>query len=255
MPVPSRPTILNLPRCPAVLPPVPSTDALDPVAYHEALAADWDRRYQRGSFARRACFFARKILPLLPPAGHWLDAGCGTGTFSRMLAADNRTVLGVDASVAMVEEGRRLAEPLGGRAAFEPVATVESLPFPDASFDGVICLSVLEYLAKPQAALDELARVLRPGGVVVVSVPHRHSAVRALQRAMAAFRQPRQAGGVAYLALSRFSVAPTAFADMAADAGLTVSARLGFDPVVPGAMQVLVAPSLLYFVCRKASVA
>lgn len=228
---------------------------MDPVTYHSALAAGWDRRYLRGGFARRADFFVRKILPLLPPGGHWLDAGCGSGTFTRMLAQENRTVLGVDASIAMVEEGRRLAEPLGGRAAFEPVATVERLPFPDASFDGVICLSVLEYLAQPQAALNDLARVLRPGGVLVVSVPHRRSALRAIQRAVAAFRRPRQTGGVAYLALSQFAVAPSGFAGMAAAAGLTVSAQLGFDPVMPGAVQILLAPSLLYFVCRKASVA
>ena len=227
---------------------------LDPVAYHSALAAGWDRRYLRGGFARRAGFFARRILPLLPPEGHWLDAGCGTGTFTRMLAEDNRTVLGIDAAGAMVDEGRRLAAPLGDRTRFEPVATVEALPFPDASFDGAICLSVLEYLAQPQAALNELARVVRPGGVLVVSVPHRHSAVRAIQRGLAAVRPPRQTGGGAYLALSRFSVAPSDFARMAAAAGVTVAARLGFDPVMPAAMQVLAPPSLLYFVCRRCSI-
>jgi 2-polyprenyl-6-hydroxyphenyl methylase/3-demethylubiquinone-9 3-methyltransferase len=62
--------------------------------------------------------------------------------------------------------------------AFEVVPTVETLPFPDQSFDGVLCLSVLEYVDDPERCLSEFTRIIKPGGVLLVSVPNRFSLLR-----------------------------------------------------------------------------
>lgn len=51
------------------------------------------------------------------------------------------------------------------------VGSVESIPFPDNSFDSIVCTQVLEHVAHPEVAMSELNRVLRPGGVLLLTVP------------------------------------------------------------------------------------
>src|SRR5687768_4920689 len=85
-------------------------DSSNSATYHDRLAATWDARYLKGSFARRAAFFASEILPELPRDGCWLDAGCGSGFFARMLASGGRTVIGVDASSEMVAAAKQNTE-------------------------------------------------------------------------------------------------------------------------------------------------
>ena len=115
--------------------------------------------------------------------GSWLDAGCGTGTLSRLLAERGCRVLGVDAAMEMVEAAGQLAR--GGdrsiQLKFEQVETIARLPVVSNSCDGVRCSSVLEYVSDVEACLKEFARVLRPGGLLLVSVPNRHSMVRLTQ--------------------------------------------------------------------------
>src|SRR5208283_2970674 len=117
--------------------------------------------------------------------GSWLDAGCGTGTLSRLLAERGCRVLGVDAAMEMVEAAGQLAQG-GDRSAqlkFERVETIAQLPLVSHSCDGVLCSSVLEYVSDVDVCLKEFARVLRPGGLLLVSVPNRYSMVRLTQTA------------------------------------------------------------------------
>jgi SAM-dependent methyltransferase len=103
----------------------------------------------------------------LPRAGHGgslLDVGCGTGHWMKALADRGYIVSGVDASPAMLVHARTL----NPHARVEQ-ADVNSLPFEDATFDYVLSVEVLRYLADPQPAIRELARVLKPGGVALVT--------------------------------------------------------------------------------------
>jgi SAM-dependent methyltransferase len=96
-----------------------------------------------------------------------LDVGMGGGRLCAALAEHGWEASGVDPSEAMVELARsRLpgAKLMVGRA--------ESLPFPDGGFDAVAALGSLEYAADLEAALREIARVLRPGGRAVLSWPN-----------------------------------------------------------------------------------
>ncbi|GAB6157067.1 class I SAM-dependent methyltransferase [Desulfotomaculum varum] len=103
------------------------------------------------------------IQPYLQPAMKILDAGCGAGgNMEYMLKYGS--VVGVDIAPEMVQHCRKM-----GLSAF--CESITALPFTDHSFDLVICLDVLEHLADERAALAELSRVVRPGGVVVISVP------------------------------------------------------------------------------------
>jgi 2-polyprenyl-6-hydroxyphenyl methylase/3-demethylubiquinone-9 3-methyltransferase len=225
------------------------------VAYHDEIARGWDNRYRRGAFARRAAFFQDRILPQLPREGIWLDVGCGSGYFSRIMARHGLPVIGYDASLAMLESARRAAEAenLSGRIDFQFVPTVERISLPDASVDGCLCLNVLEYLDKPFDCLDEMVRVLRPGGVLVLSVPHTHSPVRAMQVIRNAMKGARSQSGSGYVALSRFTATGPRLRSRLKKRGMNVLMMTGFDGFIPEALLSILPPSLLFAVARKAS--
>jgi SAM-dependent methyltransferase len=169
--------------------------AKDAVAYHRELAVGWEQRYRKPAFKARL----RAVQECL--AGHnlngqdWLDAGCGSGTMARYLLEAGANVLGVDAAEEMITLARELAsqnvwgedaatknvakhnEPIR-HLRFEHIATIAHLPLADDSLDGILCSSVLEYVPDPAACLAEFARVLRPGGLLVISVANRNSIVR-----------------------------------------------------------------------------
>ncbi|MGD0232120.1 MAG: DVU_1556 family methyltransferase [Syntrophorhabdales bacterium] len=93
-----------------------------------------------------------------------LDAGCGTGATCRRLRDDHgMAVCGVDISQSLL--GGAHAQDSSLRLAR---ASLESLPFPGATFDGILCECVLSHTAAARA-LEELARVLKPKGFLVLS--------------------------------------------------------------------------------------
>jgi len=100
-----------------------------------------------------------------------LDVACGPGNFSREFARAVRPdglVVGIDASPTMLERGGeelREADP-GNLVLIRGDAT--ALPFGDASFDATCCFAALHLFPEPFAALDEMRRVLRPGGRIAL---------------------------------------------------------------------------------------
>ena len=98
-----------------------------------------------------------------------LDLGCGTGHSTLALAARAGRVVGLDLTDAMLGEARRLARERGtANASFER-GDAEELPYADASFDVVTSRVSAHHYARPRRAVQEAARVLRPGGLLVVS--------------------------------------------------------------------------------------
>jgi ubiquinone/menaquinone biosynthesis C-methylase UbiE len=100
-----------------------------------------------------------------------LDVACGTSRLARALlpqVAFDGTVINADLSARMLRHGRPRLDAWPGRAAWVR-APADRLPFPAASFDAVACLEALEFLPSARAALAECARVLRPGGVLVLT--------------------------------------------------------------------------------------
>jgi SAM-dependent methyltransferase len=99
-----------------------------------------------------------------PPAvrGCWLDAGCGAGTYSRMLSARGLNVVGADYSLPTLLKAKRRGQ---GPIEFA-VADVRHLPFRASSFDGALCFGVMQALSRSDEAVSALAAVVRPGGEV-----------------------------------------------------------------------------------------
>jgi SAM-dependent methyltransferase len=114
------------------------------------------------------------LAALLPLGARVLEVGCGSGGFVAAAARKGLTIQGVDIAMRwlviarrrMSDEGRRVSL-LGGNA--------ERLPYADASFEVVVADSLLEHLESPLLALREWARVLTPGGRLIVWSPNRFS--------------------------------------------------------------------------------
>jgi SAM-dependent methyltransferase len=103
----------------------------------------------------------------LTAGGRVLDAGCGIG-WGTVLLAESATAVGVDFSPPAIAEARREH---GDRARFVE-GDLRSLPLDDDDFDCVVCFETLAHVSEPVRVLDELCRVLRPGGMLIVSSPN-----------------------------------------------------------------------------------
>lgn len=132
----------------------------------QSSAAAWIKRTgDEGDFAR--AFVLDQ--PMLDRATSYqpqnaLDVGCGEGRFCRKLAQHGIAVTGLDPVLAMVDEAQARHEPGTYVQGF-----AEDLPFPDASFDLVVSYLVLIDIDDAKTAIAEMARVLRPGGHILVA--------------------------------------------------------------------------------------
>jgi SAM-dependent methyltransferase len=117
-------------------------------------------------------FEREALLGLLPPDWTVADLGCGTGALAAALAPHVRAVVGFDQSAAMLRAARRR---LDGAANVElHRAELERLPLPDATCHAALAVLVLAYVAEVGPVLAEAARVLRPGGRLVLVDLARH---------------------------------------------------------------------------------
>ena len=103
-----------------------------------------------------------------------LEIGCGLGTDGAQFAEANADYTGVDLTDAAVELARKRFELFGLSGKFQ-TADAENLEFADESFDLVYSHGVLHHTPETQKAIDEVHRVLRPGGRAVVMLYHRDS--------------------------------------------------------------------------------
>jgi ubiquinone/menaquinone biosynthesis C-methylase UbiE len=113
----------------------------------------------------RAWVVRRMVAKYATPNAPILDAGCGTGLNLRHLPEGST---GVDINPRNIEVLRKR---LPNHIVVE--GDVEALPFEDASFGTILCTEVIEHIPDPSAALAEFRRVLKPGGVLIGSVPAR----------------------------------------------------------------------------------
>ncbi len=128
---------------------------------------------------------ARLLLGLRPGDGV-LDVACGPGSFSRAFAStvgDSGLVVGIDASETMLERGGAELRSSGLPNLCLIRGDATSLPFVEASFDAVCCFAALHLLDDPLAGLDEMARVLTPGGrIALMTSAQRRLAPRGLAK-------------------------------------------------------------------------
>jgi ubiquinone/menaquinone biosynthesis C-methylase UbiE len=100
-----------------------------------------------------------------------LDVGAGTGRFPVAMLADARfdgQIWGLDLSIGMLRKARERVAPFGERCTLI-WEDADALPFPNECFDAVACLEALEFTPSPERTVSELMRVLRPGGVLLLT--------------------------------------------------------------------------------------
>ena len=107
------------------------------------------------------------------PAGDALDAACGTGRITARLSARGHRVVGVDSSPEMLDVARSKVPD----AAFHTGA-LDDLPFDDSSMDLVLCALALTHVTDLAPVMAEFARVLRPGGHLVITDAHHELVLR-----------------------------------------------------------------------------
>ena len=146
----------------------------------------WPERYEEwfstpiGKLIRE--IEGRLVMEMLAPGrgDTILDAGCGTGVFTTDMLAKGARVVGLDISAPMLQYALSKTPDYP----FMPVrADIRQLPFKSNFFDKVVSITALEFVAEGQMAVDELFRVTKPGGVVVVATLNSLSPWAARRRA------------------------------------------------------------------------
>jgi 2-polyprenyl-3-methyl-5-hydroxy-6-metoxy-1,4-benzoquinol methylase len=215
--------------------PVATSASNAAVTFHDALAASWEGKYQKESFGRRAQLLSEMLRGVELAGTTWLDAGCGTGTLSRWLADKHARVFAVDASAEMVRVASAVPDSSAG-IEYRTVQTIANLPSADATFDGALCSSVLEYVPDPAACMTEFRRVLKPGGVLMVSVPNSRSLVRKLLQFGHWSSKVVGRSWMPYLDHSRHEYSSAAFATMLVNAGFDNIRSVPFGAGLPDAI-------------------
>jgi ubiquinone/menaquinone biosynthesis C-methylase UbiE len=166
------------------------------VEFHRRTAGSYDEKVTR----EFALYHRARLEPFLDrvaqgkPGGLVLDLGCGTGVVALAAAARGFRVVGVDHSPEMLAIARRKLHTAGlaNRVELE-AGEVDRLRFGDGEFDGVLCQGLLHHLPELGSCLDEVDRVLKPGGFLYISEPTRDATPlkRALVLMWRAVRRPR----------------------------------------------------------------
>jgi len=137
----------------------------------DGLPARYDRLAELLSFGQNGQWrsaMTSRVAGHVPPGGVILDVASGTAGVALQLAErTGARVVGVDLTEPMLRVGQRRVAAAGMRGRISlAIGRGEQLPFPDASVDALTFTYLLRYVRDPQATLAELARVVKPGGVV-----------------------------------------------------------------------------------------
>ncbi|HEY7088573.1 MAG TPA: methyltransferase domain-containing protein, partial [Tepidisphaeraceae bacterium] len=228
------------------------------IDFHEQMAQQWEGKYDKLSFFARVNVLEECIRGIDLRGHRWLDAGCGTATLGRVLAKRGCIIYAVDAAPTMLRIASDLArrEGLDHVMTFEQVDSIENLDPCEARFDGVLCNSVVEYLSRPGETLARMAKALRPGGIMLVSVPNRASLLRRmLCMAYRVTHWLTGRGRPAYLHFSHNEYGRHEFSKMLSEMGLEVEKVIYFGGPMPHAMQQLsfMGPLCMYVARARAT--
>lgn len=136
----------------------------------------WYDLYKKNNFLgeiyRQRKNVSVNFLPNLHLSGESLilDAGCGPGTFSQQAAIKGYRVFGIDNSYEMVKKAGYICNSKEKLNVSFMQGSIETLPFESSSFDVIVCLGVISYLSSEDKALNEFSRILKPGGLLIISI-------------------------------------------------------------------------------------
>jgi SAM-dependent methyltransferase len=194
-------------------------------------AAAWPSKYAPGGrLAGRLTQLRDAVTRHVPRGSRVLDLGCGTGELAITVAASGMRTTGCDISPEMLRIAETADRP-GNIDWVELEPGWRILPFRRQAFDAVVASSVFEYVDDPVSVLHECSRVLRPGGILLCTVPNPRHPVRWLEWLMgtvaeeplvraASRRWPRLNAYLTYLDISQERHSPSWWHAVAARADL-----------------------------------
>ena len=220
-------------------------------SFHESLADKWSACYESGGFRRRIAHFDYLLRTIVQPGDLWLDAGCGSGNLARLIALHGAKVIAVDASPKMIENAKYESIDFRSSVTYMLLDTIEVLDFESCYFDKILCSSVIEYVEDPERSLGELFRVIRPDGILVISVPNRFSVIRLAQKIVRILSQIFGRNYYQYLSVSKNDYCFADIQRLLREIGFLVEKVEFFDPILPAVISRLSLGSLFIIIARK----
>lgn len=129
----------------------------------------WDNNSQKTALLED--LILKKLVQNQKSANEWiLDAGCGTGNYAIKLFTAGFNVIGIDYAKGMINQAnKKLRAHKTNSIEFHCLSLTHKLPYDDNFFDNVIMISVLQTVSKPIFALNEIQRILKPGGNLILA--------------------------------------------------------------------------------------
>lgn len=201
---------------------------MNAIDFHNQIAAEFNSKYQSSkSFQERFEVWTGLFNRYITPTDRVIDLGCGSGIFSNYLADKGCIVTGLDGSAAMIalcEQHKTSVQ-----TQYIQVSLPLTNPLRFAPQDVVLLSSVLEYLPNPAEMLAQVGMILRPNGLLFVSIPNQQSVYRMIERGL--FRLIKRP---AYFTYSRCAMTQIAFTLQLAELGfesLETTYFSALDPV------------------------
>lgn len=156
---------------------------MNAIDFHNDIATQFDSRYESSAaFGERFRVWTALFDRYVIRTDHVMDLGCGSGVFSTYLAGRGCTVTGVDGSAEMIKLGiqKKTTPNLHYRLAKLPLADTRAYTAQDV----VIASSLLEYIDDLGEMLNQIDALLKPGGLLIVSMPNQLSLYRRIERCL-----------------------------------------------------------------------
>lgn len=131
--------------------------------HYDSFAANYDARYDENHGKQYYSHICSHVISYLPRKGHILDLGCGTGLFGKRIIERGGNLAGIDISRGMLNQAENRC-PEGDFL----LGDVEALPYDEGTFDAVTSILAFSYFRNPEIVLQEVMRVLKPGGPLVI---------------------------------------------------------------------------------------
>jgi ubiquinone/menaquinone biosynthesis C-methylase UbiE len=114
------------------------------------------------------------VVSMLDKGNKFLDLGCGNGSLIFKLKDKFSELYGVDISPSRIKETEERARSISDSQKFHFIVSNlnEKIPLPDKMFDAITCVATLEHLFDPYFVIDEIYRLLRPDGILILEVPN-----------------------------------------------------------------------------------
>lgn len=145
-----------------------ATESDEKKFFYNSIANDFDRMMNRYDLTTRLSIVFDEFCPGQVLKGKTvLDAGCGTGWFTQRAVERGGKVFSLDVGLHLLSQVKRRA------ASHLVVGDLLSLPVQDKVIDIVVCSEAIEHTLRPEQAVAELCRIVRPGGLLILTVPNR----------------------------------------------------------------------------------